>query len=362
MKHSGTFAICLVIIATLVSGGCHDAVHTGRATVPYVEEILTSQGWEWDVLSSFDPRDSRGSITVLDQDNVAASLVERFLKVDAVDNIDGRARPDGLPDFAGEQIDVLDDDSNPSYASLFGTDDSSLRTLNVENFISAMDTACSLGAFDDEKLQRKLQAKVVVFSSPYLALDCAFDIDTLRRSTGCSVPVIFPSRLVFGQQLDRKIEHLHVAVVTDSLTAASGIYPKVFGEVSGNMGILGTGCVAVPCDSSSTINTVLARYKSAGGNMPISAIVIDDNSLDAAALAESLNETLNVNNEENLNARKLITKDLVIVDIDKAVTDECYRILRKNNIFTHNISYPVSRDYMTVKSSAGYGIRLVEKD
>lgn len=362
MKFPGILPICLFISAAFAAAGCTDAVGTGRATVPYVEEILSSHGWEWNVLSSFDPRDSRGSITLIGQFASDSGLVERFLKVDEVDNIDGRANPDGLPDFAGEQIDVIDDCATPPYHTVYGTDDRLLRTATVRNFMAAMDTACSLGAFDSEKLRPKLPSKITVFPSPYLALDCAFDIDTLTRSTGCAVPVIFPSRLVFGRQLDRKIEHLHVAVITDSTTAASGVYQKVFDEVSKARGLLGTGCVAVSCDSCATINAVLAKYRASGGNMPLSALLIDSNSVDKYALEESLKETLSVKNEENLNSGKLITKEFVILDMAKAVTDECYRLLRRNNTFTHNISYPVSRSFMTVDSSAGDGPKLVEKD
>ena len=359
MKHSGTFAICLAITATLVSGGCHDTVHTGRATVLYVEEILTSQGWEWDVLSSFDPRESRGSITVLDQDNVAASLVERFLKVDAVDNIDGRAVPDGLPDFAGEQIDIIADES---CLNIPLSESEELRTAAVRTFMAALDTAFSLGAFDDERLQSKLPAKLVVYTSSINAEAGAFDVDTLCRSTECTIPVVFPSRVVIGQQLDRNIEHLHIAVLTDSLTAASGVYPRIFDEMSRSRGILGTGCTAFYAGSSSDMNSILSLYKASGGNMPISALLIDDRSVNIEMLKTSLEEVLSVQNEANLNSRKLITRDLTLVDVEKAVADECYRILRHRNIFTHNISYPVSKSFMTVKSSSGDGYNLVEKD
>lgn len=96
--------------------------------------------------------------------------------------------------------------------------------------------------------------------------------------------------------------------------------------------------------------------------MPISALVVDERSVDIEAVKASLEQVLTVQTEENLNSRKLITKDFEIVDMDKAVTDECYRILRKNNIFTHNISYPVSRNYITVKSTNSDGFNLVEKD
>lgn len=360
MKRVLSRSIITASLAVLFLAGCNDAVDTGRATVPYVEDILSEETEGLSLLSSFDPRESRGTIALVGPEDT--SLVNRFLKVDDVDNIDGRPNPDLLPDFAGEQIDIINDKANAPYVALLKNDSVKFRTVAVRNLMAAIDTAYSIGAFDDEKLQTKLPAKVVVYTSPLNAEIGAFDVDTLCRASGCSIPVVFPSRLVFGQQLDRGIEHLHIAVVTDSLTAASGVYSRVFDDVSKSKGILGTGCIAVKVDSLDNINTVLSDYKAAGGNMPLSALVIDSREVDIDALRVSLDFVMTHQSETNLNSRKLITKDFVIVDMNKAVTDECYRILRSNNIFTHNISYPVSRNYVTVKSTNSDGYNLVEKD
>lgn len=361
MRHIVTRSIILASAAVLSLAGCADVENTGRATVPFVEDILAGHNDVLTMLESFDARDSRGSIALIGPSASDTCLAARFLTVDDFDNIDGSPRPDILPDFAGEQIDIISDEANAPYKYSAGNQEN-MRTIAVRNLIAAMDTACSYGAFDDEKLQTKLPAKLVVFTSPLNAEAGAFDVDTLCRASGCRIPVVFPSRLVFGQQLGRNIEHLHIAVVTDSVTAASGVYPRVFDEVSKSMGILGTGCVAVCADTLGSINSILARYKTSGGNMPISALVVDERSVDIEAVKASLEQVLTVQTEENLNSRKLITKDFEIVDMDKAVTDECYRILRKNNIFTHNISYPVSRNYITVKSTNSDGFNLVEKD
>lgn len=363
MKHIGFCTILLAGVVSLFLTGCNDEVNSGRSTVPFVEEILAGQDdGVTSMLEGFDPRDSRGSIAIVGPSEADTCLAARFLTVDDVDNIDGRPNPDMLPDFSGEQIDIIADEANSPYDRLFAADQERFRTTAVKNFIHALDDSFSLGAFDDEKLQEKLPAKIVIFTSPLNAETAAFDIDTLCRTTGCRIPVIYPSRLVFRQQLDRRIEHLHVAVVTDSVTAASGVYPRVFDEMSGEKGILGTGCIAVGVDSLDNINTILADYKTSGGNMPISALIVDSRIVDIDALKVSLDFVMNYQNETNLNSRKLITKDFTIVDMNKAVTDECYRILRHNNIFTHNISYPVSKVFVTVKSSNSDGFNLVEKD
>ena len=360
MNHLGKRLLYFAVPALAALTGCMDAGVSGRSTVPYVEEILSGENGALALFSDFDPRETRGSIALVGPYD--SLLSARFLTVDDYDNIDARTAPDGLPDFAGEQIDIVEDADAAAYFESYGADAAGMRTAAVRNLVMSMESRCSIGAFDDEMNQEKLPAKMVVFTSPFNAVAGAFDIDTLCRHTGCSIPVVFPVRTVLEHQLDRNIEHLHVAVLTDSVTATSGVYQQLFDEISLAKGILGTGCVAFSRGSSLSMNSIIAGYKAAGGNMPVSALIIDDGSVQAEEVEASLEEIRNIQNEANLNSRKLITKDFVVVDMQKAVTDECYRILRKNNIFTHNIAYPAMKRYVTVKSSTGGGYNLVEKD
>ncbi len=359
MNHIVKRLSYIAALAAFALTGCKDTGVSGRAAIPFVEDILSGDNDALALVSGFDPHDTRGSIALVGPYD--SLLAARFLHVDDLDNIDAKAVPDGLPDFSGEQIDIVEDAAGLSYSALFGTDSIALRTRAVENFIHSLDSRCSIGAFDLEKLEEKLPAKLVVFTSPFNAVAGAFDVDTLCRHTGCRIPVVYPARTVLEHQLDRDIQHLHVAVLTDSVTAASGVYPQVFDELSRSKGVLGTGCTAFTGDSLSTVGSILDGYKAAGGNMPISALIIDVDGLSVEEVEASLEEVRSIQNEENLNARKLITKDFVVVDMRKAVTDECYRILRRNNIFTHNIAYPAMKHYVTVMSSEG-GSVLIEKD
>ena len=350
-----------VLLLCLLAAGCREAVGTGRSTVPFVEHILSGHGGEWALVAGFDPADPKGSIALAGPADRNAELAGRFVKGDDFDNIDGRLAPDGLPDFAGERIDVITDMANLPYEAFLGGREDSLRTVTVRNFISALDTTLSIGAFDNERLERKENAKIVVFTSPISAAYGAFDVDTLVRSAGKAVPVIFPARMLLGRQLDRNIPHLHVAVITDSLTAASGVYPSVFDELAAQRGLLGCGCVAFPSDSVSYAGAVLDGYRAAGGNMPISALIVDDPSVDIGEVRDSFGWIMRVQSEANLGYRKLIAEGFTIIDASRAVTDECYHILRRTNNFTHDIAYPFTREYVTVKATEGGGYNLVEK-
>lgn len=349
------------LLAILLAAGCRETVGTGRPTVPFVGKILEGHGRDWSLVSGFNPADPKGSIALVGPADRNAELAGRFVGGDVFDNIDGRLSPDGLPDFAGERIDVISDLANLPYEAFLGGNEDSLRTVTARNFIAALDTTLSIGAFDNERLERKENAKVVVFTSPLSAAYGAFDVDTLVRSAGKAIPVIFPARMLLGRQLERNIPHLHVAVLTDSLTAASKAYQDVFDELAAQQGQLGCGCVAFPCDSASYAGAVLDAYRAAGGNMPISAVIVDDTSVDIDAVRESFGWIMRVQSEANLGYRKLIADGFVVIDASRAVTDECYHILRRTNNFTHDIAYPYTKEYVTVKATDGSGYNLVEK-
>ena len=352
--------IAAVLLAGLLPTGCRETADTGRRTVPYVENILSSHGREWGLVAGFDPADPRGTIALVGPEDRNHVLADRFLAGDDFDNIRGRLVPDDLPDFAGECIDLLSDRANTPYETLMETAGDSLRTITVRNFISALDTTFSIGAFDNDRLERKENAKVVIFTSPVSAAFGAFDVDTLVRASGRQIPVIFPARLFFANQLDRGIPHMHVAVLTDSLTASSGVYPMLFDEMAAERGQLGCGCVAFACDSVSYAGTILDSYKQSGGNMPLSAVIVDDPTADIDAIRDSFGWILHVQSEADLGYRKLMTEGFTVIDARKEVTDYCYRLLRRTNNFTHDISYPYSRDFITVRTTSGNGYNLVE--
>jgi len=363
MKTFRTFlqASVLALLAAVSAAGCRETVGTGRPTVPFVERILSERGRDWSLVAGFDPTDPKGSIALIGSEERNLMLAKHFVEGDFFDNIDGRQLSDGLPDFAGERFDLISDKANAPYESLLGGREDSLRTVTVRNFLFALDTTLSIGAFDDERLERKENAKIVVFASPLSSEFGAFDVDTLVRSAGKAIPVIFPPRLIMGRLLDRNIPHQHIAVVTDSLTAASGVYGRVFDELAAVRGQLGCGCIAFSSDSLSYAGALLDGYRAAGGNMPISAVVIDDPSVDIEGVRDSFSWIMRVQSEANLGYRKLIADGFVIIDASRSVTDECYRILRRTNNFTHDIAYPFTRDYVTVQATRGGGYNLVEK-
>lgn len=352
------------VLAVLCSApGCRETVQTARPTVPVVERMLLSQSRETRLLQSFDPADPKGAVSVIGPSERAVRLTGLLLSSDEFDNVDGRLDPDQLPDFAGETVQLVSDDAHTPYHRFIEQSDSdSLRAVTVRHLINAVDNHCSIGAFDDGLGYSKTASKLVVFASPYPAQYGAFDVDTLCRSLSADIPVVFPVKSVLSGLLDSSEERLHVAVLTDSLTALDGVHGHIFAELCRERGILGSDCVAFARDTvGDALVNMLEEYRQSGGMIPLSVIVTDDG-IPADDLKVSLENIRTLQTETNLHLRRLITPDCRIIDTDLAAAEECYRILRRRNIFTHNISFPQAEAYVTVPASSGKGFRLVETD
>lgn len=66
--------------------------------------LLSCRHYRRTVDSGFDFTDSDGSIVVFGTGANVDSLTRYMLRCDNFDNVSGRAKPDGLPDFSGETI------------------------------------------------------------------------------------------------------------------------------------------------------------------------------------------------------------------------------------------------------------------
>lgn len=355
--------ILSALAAAMIVTGCHETVHTVRPTVPAVERILTSDCREATLLSAFDPTDSKGVISVVGSSEDVSRLSELLLSFDEFDNVDGKLEPDQLPDFAGEVIHMVGDDANTPYHALIEKDmTDSLRALPVHHLLNAIDTLCSFGSFDADRGMNKMASKLVVYASPYFAEFGAFDVDTLCRTLSADVPVIYPSKTVMSQILDNAGQNVHIAVITDSLTASDGVHAQIFNEMCRERSLKGNDCVAFASDTArgDALVNMLEAYRASGGIFPLTAIVVDDSKVSASDIQASADAISSVTSAANLNYRKLLAPDCKIIDTYTVAAQECYRILRRRNIFTHNISYPQVKAYLTVPASEGEGFRLIE--
>ena len=363
--------LAAVVFCLSAFAGCKMNQTAPRPTIPLVERIINdTQSPEHHALARFDPQDPHGDIVILDAPGRCFYFSERFLTCDDHDNVDGRACPDHLPDFAGERItSVIDLVYTPYSRFVLADNASALREVTVRAAVSAVDTACCLGPFDHEKRSWKPSAKLLVITSPYMAACGAFDVDTLFRATRSAVPMLSGPEVMMEQVMDGHEGAVSIGILTDSLTAASGVYPLIFKEVCRKRGdpYSSLSTFAVPAEASSDslalsaahlpsdlFKMILDQHATSGRTAPLNAMVIDVHSVCIDSLEVSYQRILNRPSDENAFYRKMLSKDFTFVDGARALTDACYRYLRNRNLFTHNIAYPQASAYLTSPESSEY--------
>lgn len=369
----GTFTRMAVLVMVLsVLAACKMGQAPSRPTIPLVERIIgDTQSPEYRYLSHFDARDSHGDIVLIDAPDRAFALSERLVACDNRENVDGRPQPDQLPDFAGERITVLIDLLYTPYDRFVAAGNGdALREVTVRAALAAVDTACCLGPFDHENRSWKPAAKLVVLSSPYLAAYGAFDVDTLFRTTGANVPVLCaPEEMMRSVMDQRPGAAVHIGLLSDAKTAASGVYGTIFKELCARRGDSYSllTALSLPGEAASdslmqqpsvlpadTFKRILDQAAKSGRAMALDALVVDDPLVNIDSLRLSYQRILNQPSDENAYYRKMLTKGFSIIDGAQVVTDACYRYLREKNLFTHNIAYPVAAAYLTSPESKGF--------
>ena len=138
MKHILPVLSVLALLAAVVS--CNERPTVVRDTIPYVKQLAVDTIGSFQLVRAYRTAGTKGSIAVIGEPEAAARLASVLKEADLVDNIDGRAKPDRLPDFAGETFDILLDEYNAPYIRMAGSSPDSLREVAVRNAVIAVDS------------------------------------------------------------------------------------------------------------------------------------------------------------------------------------------------------------------------------
>ena len=282
--------------------------------LPYVAEILSdSSSDEYLLLSGFNEPSSRGNIVIMDRSDRAEAFADYFVASDIYDNINGNEGGDLLPDYAGERIVEISDNGNTPYSE-FLDDRTAMREATVKTVLATLDSAAS--------------AKIAVLPSPFMAAYGMNDVDTLLYASDCALQVVSPLRLLAASSQNAGM----IAVFADSEAAGTDIYSEIFGE----------GRVFVyDCDSLPTLEAFFDEYGMQEDHRAIDLMVIDNVNVDVQALEKELATFFSVENFDNLAIRQMTGSDFSFADTKDVAAREVYRLMRKGNLFTHAISYPV---------------------
>lgn len=343
----------LSLAAVSCSGGRDDA-----SVFPFITEATSdTTSIYYKILSDFDDNDDAGTIAVLGQPEDVLKLSKYLVSCDIHDNVDGRRSADGLPDFAGETIASVMDFANAPYEGYLASgNDDYLTELTMKETLMSLSRKCYANPYDRALSVGKTPAKMVVLFSAFMAGYGCPELDTLFDAAGKNLPVIAPPQALVNCAARRYGEPSSVCVLASNGVIASGAYTSVFRSESlpetwRNVNYVELG---IPENKSlkSCALDILDKYSSSGSGRPLSVVLVDDPILSASvdtlsAIVRSIVVSAGPSSESY---RNLVTADFSFIGVYEAVAEECYRILRETDSFTHAVALPESEYYMIMPS------------
>ncbi len=336
--------LCTLLALSLLTS-CKRQTTEPRPTIEFVRTIAAGKNMpEHKMASSYDTASVAGPVCLVGESARCLRLSEFLMVRDTRDNVTGALSQDGLPDFAGEEfLSLLDEANTPYEGFLKASNRAYLRELTVRHVLECLDTVSFISPYDREGMGRKLPAKYVVLVSPYMAACGRFDADTLFTCLGKSSPVLSAVDLLFDRAFaEGKGSPVNVALVADSIALNSGVYDEVFEEKMREHSARGSKLFRAP-RVTGTGNFLLAfldAYEATGETEPLSALLVDEYTADVDSMRATLSRIRVELSDESLRYGKMITPDFKILESRQCVADECYRLMRLRNNFTHKIAYP----------------------
>lgn len=309
----------------------------------YVSAVLTDTSYtEYRIVREYAP-DITGSVAVVGDALDVLPIVEDLILGDRFDNISGRVLSDGLADFAGERVDAYFHESSISCEE----DTDRIRELGVRQFITALDTSCLYSLYDPQKTEHKARAKVVVLACPSFSSHGLHDIDTLCQLAGLKVPVVSSIDEMLKCVLEKHPNPAKITLWAPAERVATTDYNAVYRR---NGGMEGGLRVISPAKGENdlwfSLMSFLDKYMEDGSMRQLSAVAVDDPSLDPIVLRAACDSLRNSTAEELIKYRNLLSKDFQFIFASEAVSRSCYSLLRGSNSFTHRIASPEASVYL----------------
>lgn len=338
----------MFLAAAVLLTACDHREQPMLPLVPYVSGILADRSCsEAELLGRISAPESHGSVCIIGPEDVAYRLAEEFSERDAHDNVDGSHKTDLLPDFAGETASCIVNDG--SFRDLLASEgETALRERSARLTLLALDTLSHISPFDMAGLDKKYAGKVIILADPYITHYGKYDVDYLFGESGCSVPVLSPLNVATDEMFrGQEGGDLNVGIMFDGRFADASVYEMRFRQDASERGAGQSRCFAVPTasDSTSVLRTFFDSYIAAGLSEPIDALIVDDTTVDTEALKNELVSIISVMNESSLTYGPLVSGNFRILSSTDAVLEMTYGIMRKQNLFTHNISKPQVSTY-----------------
>ena len=337
----------LFLVAFLLLASCHERQVPVRDTIPYVKQLAVDTAGTYSLLESYRSAGTAGSIAVIGEPEAAWQLATRLLVADEVDNIDGKPRPDRLPDFAGESFDILMDQYNAPYTRMAASSPDSLREIAVRNAVMSIDSVAYSNALDPMSRLRKSRAKVFVLANSLLAEYGQFDIDTLFKMAGREALILTPVETMLETAAKAGCRSVAVWAPQEARSAyehAALAYPKMEVTV---VSTTGNGMLRP------AFRDMLRIFRSLKPKETLDAVLLDSFTADMDELAAEQEHIHRQITEEDMAFDRILTPHFQFIEPNACLTSALYRLLRERNLFTHDIAYPSVRYYQTEENRDG---------
>jgi len=298
---------------------------------PYVRDILSdSEHPARQVFSSASEPSCEGDIVVIGSASECRRYTSALVLSDFHDNVDGRNGPDSLFDFAGERFVSLVGD-----ASSLGSDD--VRTFAVRQLVNALDTTYHMNSQDVVGLGHKNRAKIVIFADPECYLKGCHDIDMLASVFSCRIPMIFPFETVMAKVLGTDTGKGHcIGFISDGISS-----PEYSGVIetycrNSSLPVPATFVTKYDPGTQDPLFSLLEEYVASGDTAVLDAVIVD--ATDSDGILSAMTSDLS-------DFKAVLSDDFRVIDVNREVSDKCFRLMRTMNLFTNKISYPFSETF-----------------
>ena len=344
MIHMNKLTPAILFILAVVS--CQPRKPVVRDTIPYVKQLAADTAETYPLLRSYRAEGVKGSIAIIGEPEACLPLAERFLATDLVDNVDGKSRPDNLPDFSGETFDVLMDEYNAPYLRMAAASPDSLREVAVRNAVMALDSVAYANALDPASRLRKTRAKVFVLASSFLAEYGCFDIDTLLQMAGREALIITQVDALLDAAEREGCKRVAVWAPEEAKPA----YEAAAKDYDMNVTVISTVGNGI---LRPAFRDMLRLYKEMHPDGALDAVLLDSFTADLEELNAEKEHIHRQITEEDMGFDRILAPKFRFIQPAPSLTDACYHLLRDRNLFTHNIAYPSARYYRTEEDRDG---------
>ncbi len=263
-------------------------------------------------------------------DTSVLNTLETFLLMDEFDNITGNRLKDDLPDFSGEIVFANIDECNSPYSTFINNNDIySFRDLSTKLFVISLDTSYYMQNDLRQNFVRHMP-KLLVLSSLYASAYAKDDIELLAKRCNNEIKIFDPISSIKTYLSVNSNNNLKTAIIADRHKAE--IYNNILKDFS----------VSLIVSDSLDVQDLCDRLASDDYTMNYDNLIVD-NSFQVQAIKTAI-----LNKSEASNISKYINRHLNIVSVDRLLAEDVYMHMRKHNMFTHRVEYPMFEAYFTM--------------